>query len=166
MTITLFQCHLCFDELSTVLYELAFHLNLRPLTPGDGENVLTPAHLLFGVTSIQGVVTPSTDNNVTVDRMWRHRCRVSKHLINRWTSEYLQTLRTWRRPRRGQPVRLPVVGEVVLVHNEGPRGRWPLARIESLIVGSDGRCRAATIRMRGRTTRRPIAKLFSLEAAA
>ena len=39
-----------------------------------------------------------------------------------------------------------------------------MARAESLINGPDGRCRAALIKMRGRLTRRPINKLYHLEA--
>ena len=42
-------------ELAVTLYELAFHLNIRPLTSSD-EEPLTPAHLLSGVTSIRGVI--------------------------------------------------------------------------------------------------------------
>ena len=55
LKITLHQCHLSFEELSVVLYELAFHVNLRPLTVSDDE-LLTPAHLLFGVASIYGII--------------------------------------------------------------------------------------------------------------
>lgn len=40
-----------------------------------------------------------------------------------------------------------------------------MARIDSLIPGRDGHPRAATITLRGRTTRRPIGKLYQLEAS-
>ncbi|KAF0293852.1 hypothetical protein FJT64_008401 [Amphibalanus amphitrite] len=63
------------------------------------------------------------------------------------------------------PNRTPEVGDVVLVHNEGPRGRWPLARVTELLVGPDGQTRAAIIQLRGRRTRRPLSRLFRLEAA-
>ena len=58
MKITLNLCSLSHDELAATLYEPAFHLNMRPLTTVDDE-LLTPAHLLFGVTSIRGVLSPS-----------------------------------------------------------------------------------------------------------
>ena len=163
LKITLHQCHLSFDELTATLYELAFHLNLRPLTTSDDEP-LTPAHLLFGVTSIRGVISPSNLHMDSVDRAWRHRRRVCDHLVRRWTKEYVAALRCWTVSPRGRPVRLPEIGDVVLVHGEGPRGRWPLARVESLIRGPDGHSRAAVILMRGKRTRRPINKLFQLEA--
>ncbi|KAF0302408.1 hypothetical protein FJT64_025501 [Amphibalanus amphitrite] len=132
--------------------------------PGD-DDVLTPAHLLFGVTSIRGVLSPSGHELDSLSRRWRHQRLVSEHLVQRWTKEYLQTLRTWSFSRRGRPVRLPEVGEIVLVHAEGPRGRWPLARVVSLLSGADGRARAASIVLRGRLTRRPINKLLRLEAS-
>ena len=165
MRITLHQTHLTFAELSVVLYELSFCLNLRPLTVGDGENLLTPAHLLFGVKSLTGVLSPTVCKPDGPDRVWRRRCRVSDHLQRRWQKEYLQALRGWRVSARRQPVREPDVGEVVLVHGEGPRSRWPLARVLELIRGPDGNCRAAFILMRGIRTRRPISKIFRLEAS-
>ena len=164
LKITLHQCHLSFDELAVVLYELAFHINLRPLTLSD-EEPLTPAHLLFGVTSIHGVMGAGGVSESRVNRAWRHRRRVSDHLTRRWNQEYVSALRAWTVSPRGRPTRLPAVGDVVLVHGDGPRSRWPLARVESLISGPDGHCRAAVILMRGRRTRRPLNKLYQLEAA-
>ncbi|KAF0305916.1 Superoxide dismutase [Cu-Zn] [Amphibalanus amphitrite] len=79
--------------------------------PGD-DDVLTPAHLLFGVTSIRGVLSPSGHELDSLSRRWRHQRLVSEHLVQRWTKEYLQALRTWSFSRRGRPVRLPEVGEI------------------------------------------------------
>lgn len=87
--ITLHQCHLSFDDLVTTFYELAFHLNLRPVTKDDGDGVLTPAHFLFGVTSIRGVFSPAVDASANLDRAWRNRRRISDHLIRRWTGQYM-----------------------------------------------------------------------------
>ena len=165
LKVTLHQCHLTFDELAVTLYELAFHLNLRPLTSSE-EEPLTPAHLLFGVTSIRGVVSHSGFHMDCVDRAWRHRRRVGDNLIRRWTQEYVAALRCWTVSPRGRPTRLPKVGDVVLVHGEVPRSRWPMARVETLITGPDGNSRAAVILMRGKRTRRPINKLFQLEATS
>ena len=122
------------------------------------------AHLLFGVTSISGVLCPSL-NQTPINRAWRHRRRVCDHLVWRWNSEYLRALRCWNKSPRGRPDREPAVDDVVLVQNEGPRGRWPLARVMQLLHGPDGRARPAVIRLRGRSTRRPISRLFQLEAA-
>ena len=163
LKITLHLCRLSCEELAVTLYELAYHLNLRPLTTAD-EELLTPAHLLFGVTHIKGVVTPSHQHLDHLNRAWKHRKRVCDHLIRRWTSEYIAMLRSWSISPHGRPIRTPTVGDIVLVHGEGPRGRWPLALVEALITGPDGRSRAAVIRIRGKQTRRPISKLYHLEA--
>ena len=151
-----------FEQLAVTLYELAFHLNLRPLVSVDDE-VLTPAHLLFGVTSIRGVVASVGFHCDHIDRAWRHQRRVGEHLIRRWTAEYVSMLRSWSVSPRGRPTRVPNVGDVVLVHGEGPRGRWPLARVVSLLDSPDGHSRAAEIDMRGKRTRRPLN--YQLEAA-
>ena len=163
LKITLHQCRLSHDELAVTLYELAYHLNLRPLATVDAE-LLTPAHLLFGVTSISGILAPLNEHLDRLDRAWKHRKRVCDHLIARWTKEYVATLRSWTVSPRGRPVRLPQVGDLVLVHAEGPRGRWPLARVDALITGADGRSRAAAITMRDKQTRRSVSKLYHLEA--
>ena len=163
LKITLHHCSLSHEELAATLYELAFQLNMRPLTSVDQE-LLTPAHLLFGVTSIRGVLSPSRLFCDQITRAWRHQRRVCEHLIRRWTSEYVAALRSWSVSPRGRPTRVPSVGDVVLVNGEGPRGRWPLARVLELITGPDGKTRAAYVQMRGRKTRRPLNKLFQLEA--
>lgn len=55
------------------------------------------------------------------------------------------------------------VGDVVLIHDDGPRIRWKLAVVEHLIHGNDGLCRAATVRTTSGVTSRPIVKLYPLE---
>ena len=167
LRVTLHQCHLSFIELSTTLYELSYHLNLRPLTAERNLEALTPAHFLFGVQDIRGVISPAVTGNDTgnISRAWRHQQRVARRLVNRWNTEYLQTLRAWNTPTRTPPPRLPRKGDVVLVSDKVPRGRWPLARVLDLFPGRDGHYRAAMLEMRGKQTRRPISKLYALEAA-
>ena len=113
------------------------------------EELLTPAHFLFGVTSIKGVLTPPRIFCDQLTRAWRHQRRVCEHLLRRWTSEYVAALRSWSVSPRGRPTRVPSVGDVVLVSGEGPRGRWPLALVTELIAGRDGKARAAFIKMNG-----------------
>ena len=124
LKITLHQCHLTHDELVTLFYELAMHLNMRPLTEDVTDGLLTPAHFLFGVTHIQGVISPSVNPTTALDRAWRNRKRVAEHLIKRWTDEYLQTLRAWSTSPRGRAIRVPSRRSCA-----GARGRqpWPLA---------------------------------------
>ena len=80
----------------------------------------------------------------------------------RWRREYLTALRENQRisGRNEQTIK---VGDIVMVHDEGPRSRWKLAMVEALIQGNDGRVRAAYIRTDGGITNRPITKLYPLE---
>jgi len=51
------------------------------------------------------------------------------------------------------------VGDVVLVHNEGPKLDW---RLEELIVGGDGLIRAVNVRTSSGNANRVIVKLYPL----
>ena len=73
---------------------------------------------------------------------------------------------TWNRRTSGAIGRKPHVGDLVLVHQDTPRGSWPLARITRLVQGDDGESRAAEILIRGRRTTRALHLLHLLEAAA
>ena len=53
----------------------------------------------------------------------------------------------------------------MLIYGTEPRGRWPLARVVDLIRGPDGSYRAAFVEVRGARTRRPLSKLFEMEAS-
>ena len=61
------------------------------------------------------------------------------------------------------------VGDVVIVHSERlPRGLWKLGRIQELLKGRDGHCRAAIVKTTasdGQSVllRRPIQLLYPLE---
>ncbi len=61
------------------------------------------------------------------------------------------------------------VGDVVLIQEDNvKRLNWPIAVIESLLKGRDGKVRAATVRMFNNaaklaTTRRAVQRLFPFE---
>ncbi|KAF0300814.1 hypothetical protein FJT64_026756 [Amphibalanus amphitrite] len=147
---------------------------LKPTKTGESRRVEActvsrdserpPTVSLFDVTECSSL-KQAVNRYAWVLRAWRHRRRVCDHLNRRWISEYLSALRCWSTSPRGRPSRVPGVGDVVLVRDEGPRGGWPLARVAELLRGPDGQARAAVIVLRGRTTRRPVNKLYALEAA-
>ena len=147
-----------FEQLQVALYELGFHLNLRPLCSIE-EKVLTPASFLYGVPATIHVLHPIVAG--TIRGHWRQREAAMEDLRRRFVTEYLPLLRQWRNPNR--IIRIPRVGEVVLVHDSGPRTAWKTGVVESLIVGSDGEVRAAHLRMGGGPTRRALERLYALE---
>ncbi|EFX70010.1 hypothetical protein DAPPUDRAFT_113063 [Daphnia pulex] len=77
--------------------------------------------------------------------------------------EYLTSLRERHNVSNKRFESTVKIGDVVLVHNEGPRLEWKLAVIEKLIIIPDGEVRATKIRTAGGKTNRPISKLYPLE---
>ena len=61
-----------------------------------------------------------------------------QHFWKRWQREYLTDLRESHDTQCSENGKLPKVGDVVTVHEEGKkRGNWKVGVIESLIVGKD-----------------------------
>ena len=80
--------------------------------------------------------------------------------------EYLTALREFHRTTGSNNVQRIKEGEVVLIHDDGPRLRWRLGLVDSLITGNDGLVRAANVRTSNQITSRPITKLYPLEVSA
>ena len=85
-----------------------------------------------------------------------------KSFQSRWIHEYLTSLREYHRAS-GHNSQQIKVGDVVSVHDEGPRVNWRLAVMTRLMVGGDGLTRAAEIQTSTGITNRPITKLYPLE---
>jgi hypothetical protein len=83
----------------------------------------------------------------------------------RWQKEYLTSLHERHNVSNKRFEFTVKIGDVVFVHNEGPRLEWKLAVIEKLIISPDGEFRAAEIRTAGGKTTRPISKLYPLEVS-
>lgn len=83
------------------------------------------------------------------------------HFWDRWTKEYLQGLvaRTkWKRD-----VSHYTSGQLCLLLNENtPPSKWPLARIIEVHPGDDGLVRVITVRTATSRLKRPITKLVLL----
>ena len=88
-----------------------------------------------------------------------------RHFQTRWKHEYLTSLREFHKSQgsKHQKVR---VGDIVQIHDKGPRINWRLAVVEELITGKDGLVRAANIRTGTGRTSRPIIKLYPLEVSS
>ena len=156
------------EVLTTVLTEVEFMLNSRPLThvsneAGDPEG-LTPNHLLLGRASPS--VSPGTfsGEQLCARRRWRQAQQLAEHFWKRWHKEYLPTL--MRRGKWSRESRRIELGDTVLIaENNAPRGRWPLARVVKVFPGSDGRVRAVELKTKNGTCVRPVVKLCVLETS-
>ena len=141
---------------------------LSPVAPPSFINTdqsntesLTPLHSISG--------RRLTTQPYAIDRIPHHvREAMTKRTMplrkrSRWRHEYKTSLHKHRRVS-GHSQQTKTVGNVVEVHDEDPRLRHHLARIELLGPGSnDGRVRAANIRTDGGMTNPPITKLYPLE---
>ena len=176
---TISGARLTYEELLTVITEVEMILNCRPLSYVSGEDIeepLTPSHLLCGrrlMSLPDNSESQDLDTDVQpqdLDRRMQHLSNVMNHFWRRWRNEYLLELRnTHRSVTQRASNRVVSTGDVVIVHDEDqPRGKWRIGRIESLITGSDGCVRGATVRVKtkkGRSSmlRRPVQRLYPLE---
>ena len=172
-----------YDELNTAITEVEAILNSRPLTylsATDLEEPLTPSHMIYGrrllslpdylchtEESDQDYLPTCNSRNVLSKRV-TYIQTVLNQFWNHWKRDYLVELRENQR-YRGSRVSSPVtLGDIVLIHDETPRGMWRLGIIEELIQGKDNETRGAVVRIKAGQgasafLRRPIQKLYPLE---
>ena len=174
---TIGRSTLTLDELTTILVEIEWTLNNRPLTYlyGDEEcssRIVTPADLIYGrriaeTSTNQQYEVVSTAKSLT--KRARHKLRVLNTFIGQWKKDYLLSLRERRGIVQQTSNTRPVKeGEVVILKEEGTtKCLWPLARVTEVIHGRDGAIRSAKIQLqRGDhkvCLRRPIQHLIPLE---
>ena len=163
-------------ELETILVEIEGTLNNRPLTYSYdelGEDMLTPAHLLYGYRfeTIPDDVKDEEDD-ANLNKRVRYLANRRKHFWRRWRREYLVDLREMHKlkaTKKGDQIKQQ---DVVIVFEEGlPRGKWRLGRVNKVIPGKDGLIRGAQISVSNRNggkvdLYRPLQKLYPLEVSA
>ena len=156
------RAKLNYDELLTAVTEAEMIINSRPLTyisSDDVEAPLTPSHFLMGRRTLS---VPDSllyqceddDDDVTItheqlNKRMRHLNVVLNQFWKRWQREYLLELREAHQYSSGNSDACSAVsiGDIVLVHDDKPRGFWRLARIENVITGRDGQIRRAILRV-------------------
>ena len=171
------RTHISLQVLQTIVVEVEALLNDRPLTyvsyDLNDPEPLTPSHLLSGrrITSlpyenhsIDEINDPCYNEHNRISKEAKTQALLLQHFTSRWKNEYLTSLREFHRTSGNNTCKI-AAGDVVLVHNDGPRILWRLAVVENLIYGSDGLVRAANIRTSTGRTNRPIVRLIPLEVS-
>lgn len=161
----LFNTHVTFEKLLTVLTQIESILNSRPLCPlsSDANDLecLTPGHLLIGrsVTSIpEADVTHQPINRLEYHQ---HLQQLVQHFWQRWRKEYISELHQRTKWHRNQP-NLDV-GRLVLLKDDNLSPlHWLMGRIVAVHPGEDGVVRVATIKTSTGTFRRAVTKLCVL----
>ena len=166
---TLGRQHLCRRELETVLHEVESCINWRPITfvgdELDSGTVLTPAQFLLGrgSPSAKGAQLESPSDKDQLLQLLSHQKEITQEFWSVWSKEYIQNLPPYRGSERVKGV---AKGDVVLVEDEGPKLKWPLAVVKEVKRGKDGIARAVTVRIRNKDVLRPIQRLRKLEVEA
>ncbi|XP_045539877.1 uncharacterized protein LOC106715742 [Papilio machaon] len=150
------------EVLRTVLTEIEFSVNARPLThvsvdPLDPE-ALTPNHFLLG--SSTGI--PTTGSCDAADRRtWRASQALADHFWRRWVREYLPTLVP--RGESGGGERPLQTGDIVVIADPTlPRNVWPLGVVSRTYPGPDGGVRVVDVKTRTGVFKRPVSKIVAL----
>ncbi|XP_063989937.1 uncharacterized protein LOC135169131 [Diachasmimorpha longicaudata] len=146
---TLRTTTLTYEELNTILIQIEACLNSRPISrmsdDPDDLQALTPGHFLIGE-PLQLIPEPSyLDDNPSKMHRWNVITQKIPQFWSRWSKECLQRyLAIYKWNQRQENIK---VGDMVLVVNENfPPARWPLARVTAVHPGDDGLTRVATVK--------------------
>ncbi|XP_063985392.1 uncharacterized protein LOC135166762 [Diachasmimorpha longicaudata] len=139
---------LTYEELNTILIQIEACLNSRPIVPmrddPDDLQALTPGHFLIGE-PLQLLPEPSQLNtNINKITRWNLVTQKIQQFWSRWSRECLQryhSIYKWNQQQRNIKV-----GDIVLMINDDlPPARWPLARVIAVRPGPDGLVRVAEL---------------------
>ncbi|KAK2578790.1 hypothetical protein KPH14_012728 [Odynerus spinipes] len=156
---------LTFEEATTLLSQIEAILNSRPLEPLSGDpgdiSALTPGHFLIG-TALNALPRPSIID-ISTSRLsrWQFIQQRVQQFWSNWSSHYLkrhQAISKWHHPRN----EIKENSLVLIVDERLPPGKWPLARVLSLLPGKDGLARVASLKTSNTTLTRPLIKLVPL----
>lgn len=151
-----------FEELSTVLAQVAACMNSRPITPlSDDPNEpqpLTPAHFLIGRSLNAVPEINQLERRVGSLNRWEYVQRIGQEFRLRWQSEYVLSLQRMTKWQRSAPN--VSVGDFVLLiaDNEKPK-QWPIGRILDVFPGQDGHVRVVSVKTANGVTRRDVRRI-------
>ncbi|CAD5207734.1 unnamed protein product [Bursaphelenchus xylophilus] len=153
-------------EMMTVLTEVEAIVNSRPLTFVPSKIDDQSFHPIRPIDCIQpgafigvplldpwdpedGTFEPKPSSVTKLMDLWRKQQRIINQFWKIWSSEYLLTLaerhQTTHKQDRSAIDRLPMKGEVVLVHEEGlGRGKWQMAKILEIVTPNKIQIQLAT----------------------
>ena len=165
------QAVLSWEELVTALTEVEKVINRRPITylwessePGGGVPIpLCPEQFLL---------PPRADGKeeereLNVSKEFQQRKKWLSSMNDLWKKEYLhQVLGSQGEVWTTQPNPLKEREVVLVADDREKRLNWKMGVVQKLVIGRDGRCRAAVVQVKSGLLRRPIRKLYKLEICA
>ncbi|KAL0882757.1 hypothetical protein ABMA27_016308 [Loxostege sticticalis] len=162
------NCHITFEEISTLFAQIEAILNSRPLCPlSSSPNdflPLTPGHFLIG-RPMTALPSPALcDRNENQLTRYERLERIRQHFWQRWHQEYLSELQQ-RTKWRTDKSRLNVGDMVLITEDNAPPLAWRLGRILRLSPGPDSIIRVADINTARGVIRRTLTRLCPLPTA-
>lgn len=152
-------------EMETVLCDCESVLNSRPLTfISEGVPDAYPITPSLFIQDIKEAGLPELDviESKSLDKKWLHRQKLKQNFRKRFRSEYLGMLSSRANKCKDTSNHLKI-GDVVLIGNDNTkRLDWPLAKIEDLIPGRDGRVRVVRLKSANGELIRPIQRVYPL----
>ena len=153
---TVGRTSLGYNKLNTLVVEVESLINSRPLTYiyDDEESISHPLTLSHLISSHRISAMPndeyfeivSTHNTLT---RRRHHKQLLQQFSKQWKREYLLSLRenSTARSVSGNHTAI-TVGDIVILKNDSTsRAFWKLGKVEQLILGKDGKVRAAIVKV-------------------
>ncbi|XP_062713961.1 uncharacterized protein LOC134290779 [Aedes albopictus] len=160
---------LSYEDMSTVLAQVEAIMNSRPLLPmnedPDDLAALTPGHFLVG-TSLLALPDPDfrTIPTSQLDHYWKLQSHIGR-FWHHWQKEYIQELqKDTKGHSRNEKFLLGQL--VIIVDEQQPTLRWPLARIVAVHPGNDNITRVVSLLTAKGVIKRPIAKICLLPFVA
>jgi len=107
---------------------------------------------------------PSMFTAELLSRRQKNIQKVLHRFQTRFWKEYLTILHHSAIDTR--EIETPQIGDIVQIHDEGPRVLWNLGRVVELHEGKDGHVRSVKLKTRGGTVSRPVTLLYPFEVQA
>ncbi|GFY53848.1 integrase catalytic domain-containing protein [Trichonephila inaurata madagascariensis] len=165
---------LTFEELTTILVEIEYIVNSRPLTyvmdDFSEPNSLTPLDFLqYGRKNYDyplhfAELANKVSNRESLIKRKQYQTTLLKHFWNKWKTQYLLDLKTvhhFKSPNIHKDVK---IGDVVLVE-ESLKSKllWDLGTIQETLMGRDGHIRASIVKTKKGLFRKPVKLIYPFE---
>ena len=154
------------------LMEIELILNSRPLCEVGNSEVITPAHFLNCHNNLEKEI-----NSMDRERFFEEVVRSRKEIPalfkqvqilreNFWTNlwaQYLDKLRFSYDKTKNRFIKVPKIGEVCIIWDDGPRNGWKKGVILEFIQSEDEQFRSCKVQTANGVIIRPLKLLYSLE---
>ncbi|XP_062541801.1 uncharacterized protein LOC134209785 [Armigeres subalbatus] len=154
-----------FDDMETLLVQIDTCLNSRPLTKLSDDPCVVSLRIISSSVHRFNPSQMATIHQTNRLHSWQQIQKLLQDVWKRWHVEYLQSLQP-RSKWLKQSVQLKENQLVIIVDENQPPMRWPIARVKELHPGKDGVVRVVTLQTTSGLLTRPTAKICILPIPA